>query len=125
MKSASLLFTTSVNLPCTVYCGQDSLVQIAATALSINTKSLVLALSAGVTPYVGARVKLEMLLPVSKENPTAKCLSVRAKVIRSTPLPDGRCQAELSFWRVNFKDVDPKPRKQPKAMKAQASEWAM
>jgi hypothetical protein len=102
------------------------MVQISATALSITTGSLVLALGVGVIPSVGARVKLELLLPVNKENPTAKCLSLRARVTRTTALPDGSCHAELSFRSARFKDVEAVPKKkQAKVAKAPASGWAM
>jgi hypothetical protein len=129
MRSFEQLFATKVELPCKVYCGPDSMVQLAATALSIDTGSLVLALGVGVLPLVGARVKLEVLLPANQENPTAKCLSLRAKVTRTTELPDGSCRVELSFRKANFKDVEATPRqklaKAAKAAKAPMNGWAM
>jgi hypothetical protein len=126
MRSVEQLFAAKVELPCKVFCGPDSMVQISATALSINTGSLVLALGVGVIPSVGARVKLELLLPVNSENPTAKCLSLRARVTSTTQLPDGSCHAELSFRSARFKDVEAIPKKkQAKVAKAPASGWAM
>src|SRR5258708_2999629 len=126
MRSVEQLFSTKVELPCKVFCGPDSMVQIPATALSITTGSLVLALGVGVIPSVGARVKLELLLPVNEEHPIAKCLSLRAKVTRTVELPDGSCHAELSFRTARFKDVDAIPKKkQAKAARAPASGWAM
>jgi hypothetical protein len=126
MRSVEQLFATKVELPCKVFCGPDSMVRISATALSINTGSLVLALGVGVMPLIGARVKLELMLPVNAENPSAKCLSLRARVTKTVELPDGSCHAELSFRSARFKDVDAVPRKKPaKAAKAPASGWAM
>ena len=129
MRTFEQFFATKVELPCKVYCGPDSMVQLAATALSINTGSLTLALGVGVLPLVGARVKLEVLLPANEQNPVAKCLALRAKVTHTTELPDGSCQVELSFRKASFKDVEQSPRrkqlKAAKNAKASANGWAM
>jgi hypothetical protein len=76
-------------------------------AVNIDPSNLILALGEGDTrafPEMGSRVRLELLLPVNSENAKAKCLTVRARVVRVTEMPDGSRQIGLSFRKASFKD---------------------
>jgi hypothetical protein len=65
-----------------------------------------------------------MMLPVNASHAKAKCLTVRAKVVRLTEMPDGSRQIGLSFRKASFKDVTDAVRKPRKGMQA-VNGWEM
>src|SRR5207302_6793655 len=81
MRTESKAFSAKVDLPCRVFCGPDSMVELSAMAVNIDTDSLVLTVRRGESkafPELGERVSLEMLLPGNASQAKAKCLTVRA-----------------------------------------------
>src|ERR1700733_9566570 len=116
-------FSAKVELPCRVFCGPDSMLQLSGRVLNIDTGSLVLALPEERTcPDIGERVRLELLLPVNAKSARAKCLNVSARVVGSKEMPDGSWQFVLKFRKASFKDVQEADlRKLPKA----AGGWEM
>jgi hypothetical protein len=114
-----------VNLPCRVFCGPESALELSGTALSIDTGSLVLALTANGSPHpaMGERVRLELSLPVSDLNGGARYLAVRARVASVAQMDDGSQRFTMTFRKPSFKErVDVASRKPPKAA---AKGWAM
>lgn len=105
------------------------MVELSAVAVSIDTGSLVLAVredQGPCLPVMGEHVLLEMFLPVNSTNAKAKCLTVRARVVRSTSMPDGSRHIGLSFRKATFKDVtDSVLRKPRKPVKAATNGWEM
>ena len=73
-------FSAQVQLPCRVFCGPDSTLELSGTAVSIDTGSLVLAMPVFTStndnvahpqvdqPKLGDKVRLELSLPVSDQN---------------------------------------------------------
>lgn len=119
MSVPARAFSARVQLPCRVFCGPDSILELSGVAVSIDTGSLVLALPArsGVLtmPQPGDKVRLELSLPVTESNAGAKCLDVRARVSAVTELHDGSRQVTFTFRKASFKDrvesAMPKPSK--------------
>jgi hypothetical protein len=104
-------FSAKVELPCKIFCGPDSMLEISGTALNINPASLLLDvrdLRGPWQPAVGEWVKLELLLPLNgnhvPEHVKPKVLSVRARIASVTALADGSRQLELRFRKPTFKD---------------------
>jgi hypothetical protein len=127
MRAESKAFSAKVDLPCRVFCGPDSMLELSAMAVSIDTDSLVLTLRRGnghAFPEMGERVSLEMLLPVNG-HAKAKCLTVRAKVVRLTEMPDGSRQIGLSFRKASFKDATEAINKPRKGAKRAINGWEM
>ena len=129
MSAESKAFSARVDLPCRVFCGPDAMLELPAVAVSIDTGSVVLAVRGGHAhsfPMMGERVSLEMLLPVNGGQAKAKCLTVRAKVVRMTEMPDGSRQIGLSFRKASFKDVAERVLGKPrKGVKAAVTGWEM
>ncbi|SRR6266404_4684765 len=129
MRTDNKAFSAKVDLPCRVFCGPDSMLELPAVALSIDTGSVVLAVRRGYAqsfPELGERVSLEMFLPVHPGRVKARCLTVRAKVVRLTEMSDGSRQIGLSFRKASFKDVaDGVIRKQRKGAKVAINGWEM
>jgi hypothetical protein len=102
-------FSAKVELPCKIFCGPDSMLEVSGTALNINTGSLQLRLGAPPSgawhPAVGERVRLELELPVKVMNAKAKCMSLRATIAGVKELPDGTQRLELRFRKASFKDM--------------------
>jgi hypothetical protein len=119
MNVPARAFSARVQLPCRVFCGPDSALELSGVAVSIDTGSLVLAMPAVQTnqpkPQPGERVRLELSLPVAERNAGAKCLELRARVAEVTELHDGSCQITFTFRKASFKDrvegALPKPAK--------------
>jgi hypothetical protein len=93
-----------------VFCGPDSILELSGTAVSIDTRSLVLAMPAQATspephnqPQLGDSVRLELSLPTER-NVRAKYLALRARVALVTEMLDGTRQIKFTFRKVSFKD---------------------
>ena len=100
-------FSAEVELPCKIFCGPDSLLEVAGTALNIGPASVRLRLDShdGTwQPLVGESIRLELLLPVKSARAKAKYLSVRARVADVTEMPDGKRRLELRFRKPVFKE---------------------
>lgn len=100
-------FSAEVELPCKIFCGPDSLLEVAGTALNIGPASVRLrldSLDGAWQPLVGESIRLELLLPVKSARAKAKYLSVRARVADVTDMPDGKRRLELRFRKPVFKE---------------------
>ena len=100
-------FSAEVELPCKIFCGPDSLLEVAGTALNIGPASVRLrldSLDGAWQPLVGESIRLELLLPVKSARAKAKYLSVRARVADITEMPDGKRRLELRFRKPVFKE---------------------
>lgn len=100
-------FSAEVELPCKIFCGPDSLLVIAGTAVNIGPGSVRLrldSLDGAWQPLVGESIRLELLLPVKSARAKAKYLSVRARVADVTEMPDGKRRLELRFRKPVFKE---------------------
>jgi hypothetical protein len=100
-------FSAKVDLPCKVFCGPDAMLEFAGTAVNIDTAKLLLQLDklpGSWQPAVGEKVRLELLLPVSAENASARCMSFRARISAVTELPGGGHRVEFAFRRPILKD---------------------
>src|SRR5436190_23809687 len=93
MSVPARAFSARVQLPCRVFCGPDSILELSGVAVSIDTGSLVLALPARsgsrTMPQPGDKVRLELSLPVTESNAGAKCLQVRARLSNIMEHHDG------------------------------------
>jgi len=125
-------FSAEVELPCKIFCGPDSLLEVAGTAVNISSASLRLhldSLEGSWQPLVGESIRLELLLPVKSARAKAKYLSVRARVADVTEMPDGKRRLELRFRKPVFKErLKEKSESEPGASKkAQAAhaKWRM
>lgn len=120
-------FSARVQLPCRVFCGPESILELSGVAVSIDTGSLVLSMPAGnadqQTPQPGDKVRLELSLPVTESNAGAKCLEVRARVSNITQQVDGSRRVTFTFRKASFKDLVEDPL--PKASKADGKVWRM
>src|SRR5258708_35118489 len=99
-------FSAEVELPCKIFCGPDSLLEIAGTAVNIGPASVRLqldSLDGAWQPLVGESIRLELLLPVKSARAKAKYLSVRARVADVTDMPDGKRRLEFRFRNPPFK----------------------
>jgi|SRR5689334_1794660 len=100
-------FSAEVELPCKIFCGPDSLLEVAGTAVNIGPASVRLrldSLDGAWQPLVGESIRLELLLPVKSARAKAKYLSVRARVADITEMPDGKRRLELRFRKPVFKE---------------------
>jgi len=100
-------FSADVELPCKIFCGPDSLLEVAGTALNIGPASVRLRLDAADgawNPLVGESIRLELFMPVKSTRAKAKYLSVRARVADVTDMPDGKRRLELRFRKPVFKE---------------------
>ncbi|HSP67447.1 MAG TPA: hypothetical protein VLN48_06955 [Bryobacteraceae bacterium] len=127
MSDPARAFSARVQLPCRVFCGPESFLELSGVAVSIDTGSLVLSMPAGnadqQAPQPGDRVRLELSLPVTESNAGAKCLEVRARVSNITQQVDGSRQVTFTFRKASFKDLVEDPL--PKASKADGKVWRM
>ena len=109
MKIEDQAFSARVELPCKIYCGPDSLLEVSGTAVNIDTGSLRLDLGVlygAWQPAVGESLRLELVLPVSSARAGARCLSVRARVAQVFEKADGSRSLELRFRKPIFKEAD-------------------
>lgn len=125
-------FSAEVELPCKIFCGPDSLLEIAGTAVNIGPASVRLqldSLDGAWHPLVGESIRLELLLPVKSARAKAKYLSVRARVADVTDMPDGKRRLELRFRKPAFKErlkeTGEKDSGLAKTSRAAHSKWRM
>jgi hypothetical protein len=125
-------FSAEVELPCKIFCGPDSLLEVAGTALNIGPASVRLqldSLDGAWNPLVGESIRLELLLPVKSARAKAKYLSVRARVADVTDMPDGKRRLELRFRKPAFKErlkeTGEKDNGLAKASRVVQSKWRM
>jgi hypothetical protein len=107
MRIEEQVFSAKVDLPCKIFCGPGSALELSGTATSIETGRLYLDLGALYAPWqpvVGDSVKLELSMPVDFEPTKAKYLSVRARVASVEPGADGSQRLELVFRKPVFRD---------------------
>ena len=134
MSMPARAFSAHVQLPCRVFCGPDSILELSGIAVSIDTGSLVLALpvhKGGLDdpgdpcehPQLGDKVRLELSLPVTDLNAGAKYLALRARVAAVTEMHDGSRQIKFTFRKASFKDRVEEAL--PKAPKAASKLWRM
>jgi len=146
MSLPARAFSAQVQLPCRVFCGPDSTLELSGTAVSIDTGSLVLAMPVFMStnenlahPQLGDKVRLELSLPVADQNgdpdveqnanqnvqPTtgAKYLAVQAQVAAVTELLDGSRHIKFTFRKASFKDRVEEAL--PKPPKAASKTWRM
>ena len=127
MSVPARAFSARVQLPCRVFCGPDSILELSGVAVSIDTGSLVLALPARdgsqSMPQPGDKVRLELSLPVTESNAGAKCLEVRARVAGIAEQIDGSHQVTFTFRKASFKNLAEGPL--PKASKSDGKVWRM
>ena len=128
MSLPARAFSARVQLPCRVFCGPDSILELSGIAVSIDTNSLVLALpprgSGGIyQPQLGEKVRLELSLPVTELSAGAKYLALQARVAVVTEMHDGSRQIKFTFRKVSFKDRLEEVL--PKAPKAASKAWRM
>ncbi len=125
-------FSAEVELPCKIFCGPDSLLEIAGTAVNIGPGSVRLQLDTtdgAWHPLVGESIRLELLLPVKSARAKAKYLSVRARVADVTDTPDGKRRLELRFRKPVFKErlreAGEKDNRSAKTSRAAHTKWRM
>ena len=139
-------FSAQVQLPCRVFCGPDSTLELSGTAVSIDTGSLVLAMPVFTStnesvahPQLGDKVRLELSLPGAEQNvdpnveqnadlkveqgARAKYLAVQARVAAVTELLDGSRHIKFTFRKASFKDRMEEAL--PKLPKAASKTWRM
>ena len=107
MQNHEERFSAEVELPCKIFCGPDSLLELLGTAVNIGPASVRLHLdpiNGSWRPLVGDTLRLELVMPVNSERAKAKYLSVRARVSDVTEMPDGRRCLELRFRKPVFKE---------------------
>jgi len=107
MQNHEERFSAEVELPCKIFCGPDSLLEIAGTAVNIGPASVRLHLEplAGTwQPVVGDTLRVELVMPVNSDSAKAKYLIVRARVLDVIEMPDGRRRLELRFRKPVFKE---------------------
>ena len=111
MSLPARAFSARVQLPCRVFCGPDSILELSGMAVSIDTRSLVLAMPAASggsdshqQPELGDSVRLELSLPVTERQARARCLALRARVALVTEMLDGTRHIKFTFRKVSFKD---------------------
>ena len=121
-------FSATVDLPCRVFCGPESLHEVSGTAVNIGTAKLLLELKRPPeiwAPAVGDRVRLELLLPVSTPSAAARCLSFRARVTAVSGTPAGGWRVEFTFRKPSFKDLEELALKDSPETEPQVSKWEM
>jgi hypothetical protein len=120
MSTSAKAFSARVDLPCRVFCGPDSIMELTGTATSIDTRTLVLAMPAAAGRScleLGEQVRLELSLPISEEQAASKYLAVRARVSQVTPRNDGSHEVTFTFRKASFKDrIDTALRKPAKSV---------
>ena len=107
MRIQDQIFSAQVELPCKIFCGPDSLLEFAGTAVNIGQASMRLhvgKLIGSWHPVVGEQLRLELPMPVNMDQAKSKYLSVRATVVEVAEQPDGTHWLDLRFRKPMFKD---------------------
>jgi hypothetical protein len=135
MSLPARAFSAHVQLPCRVFCGPESILELSGMAVSIDTGSLVLAMPArnGIPehathepcehPKRGDKVRLELSLPVTEVNAGEKYLALQARVAGVTEMHDGSRQIKFTFRKASFKARVEEAL--PKAPKPTSKLWRM
>ena len=140
MSLPARAFSAHVQLPCRVFCGPESILELSGMAVSIDTGSLVLAMPApngspqhGAPedathepcehPKLGDKVRLELSLPVTEVNAGEKYLALQARVAGVTEMHDGSRQIKFTFRKASFKARVEEAL--PKAPKSTSKLWRM
>jgi len=125
-------FLAEVELPCKIFCGPDSLLEVAGIAVNIGPASVRLRLDSPDCvwhPLVGESIRLELLLPVKSARAKAKYLSVRARVADVIEMPDGKRRLELRFrkpvFKERLKEAGERNDGSPKTSRAAHAKWRM
>ena len=111
MSLPARAFSAHVQLPCRVFCGPESILELSGMAVSIDTGSLVLAMPARngnpehapepcEQPKLGDKVRLELSLPVTEVNAGEKYLALQARVAGVTEMLDGSRQIKFTFRKA-------------------------
>jgi hypothetical protein len=124
MRAVARHFSSQIELPCTVSCGQDGEFKLAGTAVSIESARLVFRIKANkrLIPRLGDYVLLNVHLP-AEAGIAAKDLSARARIIDISDVMDGTRTIVLTFRRVKFTDREPSV--PPLKRRASAGNWEM
>jgi hypothetical protein len=126
MRIRQQVFSAQVELPCKIFCGPESLLEVAGTAVRIGPANVQLRLRGEVDhwrPTVGEPLRLELLLPASLEHSKARYLSARATVAEVAEQPDGTFWLELRFRKPIFKEGNSQTA--PVAINGAAVKWKM
>ena len=134
MSLPARAFSAHVQLPCRVFCGPESILELSGMAVSIDTGSLVLAMPArngspenapeqSEQPKLGDKVRLELSLPVTEVNAGEKYLALQARVAGVTEMHDGSRQIKFTFRKASFKARVEEAL--PKAPKSTSKLWRM
>jgi len=134
MSLPARAFSAHVQLPCRVFCGPESILDLSGMAVSIDTGSLVLAMPArsgspenaveqSEQPKLGDKVRLELSLPVTEVNAGEKYLALQARVAGVTEMHDGSRQIKFTFRKASFKARVEEAL--PKAPKPTSKLWRM
>ena len=108
MRIRQQVFAAQVELPCRIFCGPESLLEVAGTAVRIGPASVHLRLGPGSwQPLVGDQLRLELSLPANGSDVDAgkaRYLSVRGTVAEVSGQGDGSYWLELRFRKPIFKE---------------------
>jgi len=126
MRRHAQAFSASVELPCRVFCGPETMLELSGIAVEIDTGSLVLMVErvdGTAFPQVGDRVRVELSLPVNSPAATPKCLIFRALVVRLEQMTGGSWQIGLTFRKPRV--IDSAADALKKGVKRAGSGWEM
>lgn len=117
MRIRQQVFSAQVELPCKIFCGPESLLEVAGIAVKIGPASVQMRLGGRMTswqPVVGEALRLELRLPADGESgdgepgngdqDKARYLSARATVAEVSEQPEGTFWLELRFRKPIFKE---------------------
>ena len=106
MRIREQLYSAHVELPCKIFCGPDSLLEIMGTAVKIGPANVYLRVGQRLSawqPAIGEHLRVELLLPADSKNAGARYLSARATVAEVTEEANGTRWLELRFRKPAFK----------------------
>lgn len=142
MRIGQHVFSAHVELPCKIFCGPESLLEVAGIAVKIGPASVQMRLGGRMAtwrPVVGEALRLELRLPANGESSggesakgdpagngdhgKARYLSARATVAEVSEQPEGTYWLELRFRKPIFKE---RARRNPAiVMNGAAVKWTM
>ena len=124
MKTVAASFSARVNLPCRVFCGPREAVELAGTAVTIDTSRLVVSVQNGNGhPATGEQVRLELSLPANRDATGSRYLAVRARVTDIVETAAGARRLTMTFRKPSFKAKVEEARRKPP--KPEVKRWAM